>query len=70
MEAAWLIKRTIQRGTVSDIIAIRKYYGDKRIKEEMIQIQWLNKEIIYFFPGLKNISEEKFLTYKLLHRLT
>jgi hypothetical protein len=69
MGAAWLIERLFSRGTVNDIKAIRKYYGDKRIKEEVIQIQWLSKESVSFFSGLYNIPKEEFLTYQLIHKL-
>ena len=70
MGAAWLIEKLFSRGTINDIKAIRKYYGDKRIKKEVVKIQWLSKETVCFFSGLYNIPKEKFLTYQLIHRLT
>jgi hypothetical protein len=70
MGTAWLIEKLFSRGTVNDIKAIRKYYGDKRIKKEVVKIQWLSKETLSFFSGLYNIPKENFLTYQLIHRLT
>lgn len=68
MGAAWLIERLFSRGTTDDIRAIRKYYGDERIKEEVVKIHWLSKESLYFFSSLYNILPEEFLTYQLLFK--
>ncbi len=68
--AAWLIERLFNRGTIEDIRAIRKYYGDERIKKEVVQIEWLSKESVSAFSNIFQIPKEHFLTYKLIHRLT
>ena len=69
MGSAWLIEKMFSNGTIQDLKAIRKYYGDERIKKEVIQIQWLSKESVSFFSGLYEIPKEDFMTYKLIHKL-
>jgi hypothetical protein len=63
----WLIERVFERGTVDDIRAMRRYYGDKKIKKEVVKIQWLSKHLLYLFSGIYNIPPEKFYTYQLIH---
>jgi hypothetical protein len=67
--SAWLIERIFNIGTTEDVRAIRKYYGDERIKEEVVKIQWLSKETLSFLSGIYEIPKESFLTYQLIHRL-
>jgi len=69
MGVQWLIERIFERGTPVDIKAIREYYGDEKIKKEVITIQWLSKETLNFLSGLYDIPKENFLTYQLIFNL-
>jgi hypothetical protein len=69
MGSAWLIEKLFSNGTIQDLKAIRKYYGDERIKKEVVKIQWLSKELLSFFSGLYEIPKENFLTYQLINKL-
>ena len=69
MGVAWLIEKLFSRGEIDDIKNIRRYYGDKRIKEEVVKIKWLSKEDLSFFSGIFEIPKENFLTYRLIHGL-
>ena len=64
-----LIERIFERGTPGDIQASRKYYGDEKIKKEVVTIQWLSKETLNFLSGLYDIPKENFLTYQLIFNL-
>ncbi len=69
MGALWLIEKIFIRGDIKDVKNIRKYYGDERIKEEVVKIKWLSKEELSFLSGIFEIPKEKFLTYQLIHEL-
>jgi hypothetical protein len=65
----WLMEKLFTIGTIEDIKAVRKYYGDERVKQEIIKIQWLSKEVLSFLSGIFEIPKENFLTYQLIHGL-
>ena len=69
MGAQWLIEKIFDQGEIDYIKNTRKYYGDERIKEEVIKIRWLNKKTLSFLSGIFEIPKEKFLTYRLIHGL-
>lgn len=69
MGAAWLIEKIFTRGDIKDVKNIRKYFGDEKIKEEVIKIKWLSKEELSFLSGIFDIPKENFLTYQLIHEL-
>ncbi|MBU0488402.1 MAG: NYN domain-containing protein [Bacteroidetes bacterium] len=43
-----VIERVISRGTLDDWFAIKKYYGDERLKQEIIEIRYLDKITLNF----------------------
>ena len=69
MGSAWLIERLFSRGSIQDIKNARKYFGDEKIKQEVIMIKWLSKEDLNLFSGIFNIPKEDFLTYQLINSL-
>jgi hypothetical protein len=69
MGALWLIEKIFTRGDIKDVVNIRRYFGDERIKKEVIKIKWLSKEELSFLSGIFNIPKENFLTYQLIHEL-
>jgi len=70
MGAAWIIEKLFNTGTPEDVKAIRKYYGDERVKKEVIQIKWLSKQLVSLFSNLFDIPKEDFLTFQLIHKLS
>jgi hypothetical protein len=69
MGASWLIEKIFTRGDIKDVRNIRKYFGDEKIKEEVVKTQWWSKEELSFLSGIFNIPKENFLTYQLIHEL-
>ena len=69
MGALWLVEHIFTRGDIKDVKNIRKYYGDERIKEEVIKIKWLSKLELSFLSGIFEIPKENFLTYQLIHQI-
>jgi hypothetical protein len=69
MGTSWLIEKIFTRGDIKDVRNIRKYFGDERIKEEVVKTQWWSKEELSFLSGIFNIPKENFLTYQLIHEL-
>jgi hypothetical protein len=69
MGAAWLIEKIFTRGDIKDVRNIRKYFGDERIKEEVVKIKWLSKEELNFLAAIFEIPKENFLTYQLIYQI-
>jgi hypothetical protein len=46
--ARHVIEKVIDRGSFEDFIQLRKFYGDKRIKKEVVNAKWLGDKEIYF----------------------
>jgi hypothetical protein len=69
MGAAWLIEHMLTKGDIKDVINIRRYYGDEKIKEEVVKIRWLSKLDLNFYAGIFEIPKEEFLTYQLIFEL-
>lgn len=59
----YIITRVISYGSQDDHIELFKYYGWNTIKEEVIQIKYLNKKILNFLGVLFEINIKKFRAY-------
>ena len=47
-KAAFIIERVFERGDVPDVRAVRRYYGDDKLREVLTNAKWLSLPIIYF----------------------
>ncbi len=61
--ARFVIEKVIDRGTLNDFIEIRKFYGDQKIKLEIINAKWLGDKEIYFCCATFNLKPEDFKCY-------
>jgi len=61
--ARHIIERVLQRGMLNDWFEIKKYYGLDRIKQEILQIRYLDKISLNFCSKYFKISKEQFKCY-------
>jgi hypothetical protein len=63
--AGQIIPRVFMRGTVKDMKEVLRYYGKKRVKEELLKTRYLDKRALAFSAVLFNLKKENFRCYKL-----
>ena len=61
--AGFVVEKIIERGTFEDFKELRKYYGDGRIREEIINAKWLGDKEIYFCCAIFNLKPQDFKCY-------
>lgn len=59
----FVIERVLTRGNLDDWQEIKRYYGLEKIKEEAMQIRYLDKLTLNFCHIFFNIELEKFRCY-------
>lgn len=59
----FIIVRVFERGTIADVKKLRKYLGDKKIKDEIIKAKWIEPETLNFLSAIYNIPLKKFKCY-------
>jgi hypothetical protein len=59
LRSAFVIERVFERGDIDDIRNCRRYYGDERIREVLLNAKWLSLNTIYLASAIldKNINE-------------
>lgn len=55
--ARFIIQRVAQRGSLQDWKNVREYYGDEKIKEDLLQARSLDKKTLNFYSSLYNIPK-------------
>jgi len=55
-----IIERVLMHGTVDDWREIKQFYGLKRIKNEVVEIRYLDKLTISFLCNYFNLQKEQF----------
>ena len=68
-KANWVIVRVFERGDVSDIRNCRRYYGDDKIGEALLNAKYLMLHTMYLASAVIEKPIEEFRCYKnrLLH---
>ncbi|MCK5034285.1 MAG: hypothetical protein KAS73_00205 [Candidatus Sabulitectum sp.] len=61
--ARFVIERVLARGSLNDWRQLCGYYGLERIKNEALQIRYLDKLTLNFCHTFFNIPKEKFRCY-------
>ncbi len=61
--ARFVIGRVLTKGDLNDWFELKKKYGLKRIKQEVIQIRYLDKKTLNLLSLFFNIPKEKFRCY-------
>ena len=63
--ARWVIARVLSHGNQSDFKEVVKYYGLERMKQEMLQVRYLDKKTLSFVSVLFETPKERFRCYTL-----
>ena len=61
----YVIAKVVMYGTLEDWEEIKKYYGLKKIKQEMLEERFLNNKALNFLSVVFDIPKEEFRSYKL-----
>ena len=64
-KASWIIERVFERGDVPDIRNCRRYYGDDKIREVLLNAKFLSKARMYLASAVIGRPIEEFRCYKL-----
>lgn len=62
-KAAFVIERVFERGDVEDIRQIRKYYGDEKAKQVLMNCRYLPEIKIYLAAAVFNERVKHFKCY-------
>jgi len=61
----FVIERVFERGDVQDISNCRRFYGDDKIREVLVDAKWLRLETIYLAAA---ILDNEILDYRCYNR--
>lgn len=64
-KANFVIERVFERGDVEDIRACRRYYGDEKVTEALLNAKFLPLHSIYFASAVIDKPIEEFRCYTL-----
>lgn len=64
-KAAFVIERVFERGDVPDIRNARRYYGDDKVKDVLLQAKFLPLDRIYLASAVIDEPLESFRCYNL-----
>ena len=64
--AAFVIVRVMENGTREEVRDVWEFYGDKTVKEHLIQARYLSPRTISYFANLYGISRSRFRSCKTL----
>jgi hypothetical protein len=64
-KANFVIERVFERGDVEDIRQCRRYYGDTKVTEALLNAKYLPLHTIYFASAVINKPIEEFRCYTL-----
>jgi hypothetical protein len=64
-KANFVIERVFERGDVEDIRQCRRYYGDEKVTEALLNAKYLPLHTIHFASAVMNKPIEEFRCYTL-----
>ena len=64
--SAYIVDRTLERGSWDDWLLIREYYGLEKIKEIALNIRGMYPEVLSFIALMTHTPENQFRCYELL----
>lgn len=62
----FVVERVLERGSLDDWFAIKKYYGMEKIKQAVLNARYLSQKALAFCSTIFDIPKEKFRCYKLM----
>lgn len=69
LDAKWrfVIERVFERGDVEDIRQCRRYYGDEKVRQALLEAKYLPEQTIYLASAVVGEPLEKFRCYTATH---
>ena len=64
-KANFVIPRVFERGDVDDIRQCRRYYGDEKVTEALLNARYLPEHTMYFAAAIIDKEINEFRCYKL-----
>lgn len=64
-KASFIIERVFDRGDVEDIRYCRRFYGDEKVREVLLNVKSLRNKRIHLASAVINEPKESFRCYKL-----
>jgi len=61
----FVIVRAFERGDVSDIRQVRRFYGDEKVKEALLSAKYLFYQTFVLAKNIFNLKKEDFRCYML-----
>lgn len=61
--ARYVIEKVLDRGSFDDFINLRRFYGDNKIKKEIVNASWIGEKEIYFCCAIFNLEPTDFKCY-------
>ncbi len=62
-KASFIIERVFERGDVDDIRQCRRYYGDEKVINALLNAKYLSQNRIYFISAIFDQPLESFRCY-------
>lgn len=62
-ESIWVIGKVFNDGLWEDVMELFHFYGSKKIKEEIVQVPYLEKKVLNFWSSFFHIKENEFKCY-------
>ena len=62
--ATFIIQRVFERGDVDDIRNCRRYYGDEKVTEALLNVKWMPQKRMYLASAVINRPLEDFIFYR------
>ncbi len=59
----FVMQRVLEYGFLEDLQEIIQYYGEERIRKEIVNASWLNKKTLHFCCLIFNLKQEDFKCY-------
>jgi len=61
--ARYVMEKVIDRGSFEDFIALRKFYGDDKIRKEIVNANWIGDKEIYLCCAIFGLEPKDFKCY-------
>ena len=61
---AFIIVRTMERGSLDDVMAVWRYYGPDAVREALMQARSLEPRTLFFFANQFGVRPEEFRAFR------
>ncbi|MFD1255608.1 DUF6922 domain-containing protein [Mucilaginibacter terrae] len=61
--ARYVIEKVIDRGSFDDFLALKNFYGNEKIRKEIVNASWIGDKEIYFCCAIFDLEPRDFKCY-------